>query len=59
MQQQGRDPVLLDMDAQRLDEHRRAALREALAPSSASAERRPNILGPIRRLLRAIRRDDR
>ena len=59
MQQQGRDPVLLDMDAQRLDEHRRTALREALTQPAASAERRPHILGPIRRLLRAIRRDDR
>jgi len=59
MQQQGRDPVLLDMDAQRLDEHRRTALREALTQPAASAEARPHILDPIRRLLRAIRRDDR
>ena len=59
MPQQGRDPVLHDMDAQRLDEHRRTALREALTQPAASAERRPHILGPIRRLLRAMRREDR
>ena len=59
MPQQGRDPVLHDMDAQRLDEHRRTTLREALTQPAASAEPRPNILDPIRRLLRAMRREDR
>lgn len=34
--QQGRDPALLDIDTQRLDEHRRDAAREALAGRSAS-----------------------
>jgi hypothetical protein len=28
MQQQGRDPVLLDIDAQRLDEHRDAVMAQ-------------------------------
>jgi hypothetical protein len=59
MQQQGRDPVLHDMDARSLDEQRRDAAREALAQPSASAERHPHIFDPIRRLLRAIRKADR
>jgi hypothetical protein len=59
MQQQGRDPVLLDMDAQRLDEHRRNAQREALAERSAPPQRRPHIPDLIRRLVGAIRRADR
>jgi hypothetical protein len=52
------------MEAQNIEEERRAAERraperEALAQPSASAERRPHMLDPIRRLLRAMRREDR
>jgi hypothetical protein len=64
MQGQGTSPILIEMEAQNIEEERRAAERraperEALAQPQASAERRPYILDPIRRLLRAIRRDDR
>ena len=64
MQGQGTSPILIEMEAQNIEEERRAAERraperEALAQPSASAERRPHMLDPIRRLLRAIRRDDR
>ena len=64
MQQQGQSPILIEMEAQNIEEERRAAERraperEALAQPSASAERRPHMLDPIRRLLRAIRREDR
>ena len=69
MQQQGQSPILIEMEAQNIEEERRAAERraaerrsperEALAQPSASAERRPHMLDPIRRLLRAMRREDR
>jgi hypothetical protein len=64
MQQQGQSPILVEMEAQNIEEERRAGERralerEALAPPSAPAERRPHILDPIQRLLRAMRRDDR
>ena len=64
MQQQGQSPSLIEMEAQNIEEERRAAERraperEALAQPSASAERRPHMLDPIRRLLRAMRREDR
>ena len=64
MQGQGQSPILIEMEAQDIEEERRAAEhrapeREALAQPSDSVERRPHILDPIRRLLRAIRRDDR
>jgi len=69
MQQQGQSPILIEMEAQNIEEERRAAERraaerraperEALAQPSASAERHPHMLDPIRRLLRAMRREDR
>ena len=64
MQGQGTSPILIEMEAQNIEEERRAAERraperEALAQPSASAERRPHMLDPIRRLLRAMRREDR
>ena len=64
MQQQGQSPILIEMEAQNIEEERRAAERraperEALAQPSASDERRPYVLDPIRRLLRAMRREDR
>ena len=64
MQQEGQSPILIEMEAQNIEEERRAAERraperEALAQPSASAERRPHMLDPIRRLLRAMRREDR
>jgi len=64
MQQQGQSSILIEMEAQTIEEERRAAERraperEALAQPSASAERRPHMLDPIRRLLRAMRREDR
>ena len=64
MQQQGQGSILIEMEAQNIEEERRAAERraperEALAQPSASAERRPHMLDPIRRLLRAMRREDR
>jgi hypothetical protein len=64
MQQQGQSPILIEMEAQNIEAERRAAERraaerEALAERSAPPHRRPHLLDPIRRLLRAIRRADR
>jgi hypothetical protein len=57
-------PLQTQMETEDIEEHRRAAERRAeehhvFAEESAPAERRPHILDPIRRLLRAIRRADR
>ena len=74
MQQQGQSPILIEMVAENIEAERRAAerraaerraaerraaRREALAERSAPPQRRPHLLDPIRRLLRAIRRADR
>ena len=69
MQQQGQSPILIEMEAENIEAERhaaerraaerRAARREALAERSAPRQRRPHLLDPIRRLLRAIRRADR
>jgi hypothetical protein len=59
MEQQGRSPILIEMDAQNIDAERREAEREALAQRSAPAQRRPHILDLIRRLVAAIQRADR
>ena len=57
-------PLQTQMETEAIEEHRRAAERRAeelhlFAEESTLAERRPHILDPIRRLLRAIRRADR
>lgn len=57
-------PLQTQLETQANEEHRRAAERRAeelglFVAESAPAERRPHILDPIRRLLRAIRRADR
>ena len=57
-------PLQTQMETEAIEEHRRAAEGRAdelhlFAEESAPAERRPRILDPSRRLLRAIRRAER